>query len=134
MCLEIIAAWQQIRAAKKIDINITDSKLCDTCNNYAVMMSYSLGTYPSVSTRQQSPNNPNKGSYEPVHGSAPVITGQEKTNPIAMILGFAMALRHSFNLGSETHRVEFSVEKMLNSGIKTADLMQVNVNFPVTSL
>ena len=64
-----------------------------------------------------------KALYEPVHGSAPDIAGQGKANPIACILSLAMALRYSFDMGTEADRVEAAVEKVLADGLRTADLI-----------
>lgn len=64
-----------------------------------------------------------KAMYEPVHGSAPDITGQGKANPIACILSFAMALRYSFDMGTEADRLEKAIEKVLSDGARTADLL-----------
>jgi 3-isopropylmalate dehydrogenase len=61
--------------------------------------------------------------YEPVHGSAPDITGQGKANPVACILSFAMALRYSFDEGAEADRLEAAVEKVLADGVRTGDLL-----------
>jgi 3-isopropylmalate dehydrogenase len=71
--------------------------------------------------------------YEPVHGSAPDITGMGKANPIACILSFAMALRYSFDLGAEATRVENAVEKVLADGVRTADLMGPEGGSPVST-
>jgi 3-isopropylmalate dehydrogenase len=64
-----------------------------------------------------------KAMYEPVHGSAPDITGQGKANPIACILSFAMALRYSFDQGDEAARIEAAIEKVLADGVRTGDLL-----------
>jgi 3-isopropylmalate dehydrogenase len=64
-----------------------------------------------------------KALYEPVHGSAPDIAGQGKANPIACILSFAMALRYSFDLGTEAERLEAAVNAVLADGLRTADLL-----------
>jgi len=68
---------------------------------------------PSASLGAPMANGRPKALYEPVHGSAPDIAGQQKANPIATILSFAMALRYSFDLGNEAERVESAVEKVL---------------------
>ena len=74
-----------------------------------------------------------KALYEPVHGSAPDITGQGKANPSACILSFAMALRYSFNQGAEADRLEAAVNDVLAQGIRTADLLQAGDAAPVST-
>jgi 3-isopropylmalate dehydrogenase len=74
-----------------------------------------------------------KALYEPVHGSAPDIAGQNKANPIACILSFAMALRYSFDLGAEADRLEGAVEKVLADGVRTADLLGEEGVTPVST-
>jgi 3-isopropylmalate dehydrogenase len=74
-----------------------------------------------------------KALYEPVHGSAPDIAGQGKANPIACILSFAMALRYSFDLGTEADMLEGAVQDVLASGVRTADLGQAAGGKAVTT-
>jgi 3-isopropylmalate dehydrogenase len=87
------------------------------------MLTGSLGMLPSASLGASQPNGRPKALYEPVHGSAPDIAGQGKANPIACILSFAMALRYSFDAGSEADRLEAAVGRVLAQGHRTADLM-----------
>jgi 3-isopropylmalate dehydrogenase len=88
---------------------------------------------PSASLGAPMENGRPKALYEPVHGSAPDITGQGKANPSACILSFAMALRYSFDQGAEADRLEAAVEKVLADGVRTADLMQANDGTPVST-
>jgi hypothetical protein len=74
-----------------------------------------------------------KALYEPVHGSAPDITGKGLANPIACILSFAMALRYSFDQGDEATRLEKAVEKVLADGARTADLMGEEGGTPIST-
>jgi len=79
---------------------------------------------PSASLGSPMANGRPKALYEPVHGSAPDIAGQNKANPSACVLSFAMALRYSFDQGAEADRLEAAVESILGKGIRTGDLMQ----------
>ena len=81
------------------------------------MVTGSIGMLPSASLRSDS-----FGMYEPIHGSAPDIAGQDKANPLATILSAAMMLRYSFNLTSEADEIEQAVEKTLAEGWRTADI------------
>ena len=78
---------------------------------------------PSASLSATDENGKACGMYEPVHGSAPDIAGQNKANPLASILSFAMALRYSLNLGEEADRLEKAVDAVLASGMRTGDIM-----------
>lgn len=117
-------AMQLVRWPKQFDVIVTDNLFGDILSDAAAMLTGSLGMLPSASLGAVSENDRPKALYEPVHGSAPDITGQGKANPCATILSFAMALRHSFNLGDEAKRLEIAVEQTLASGIRTPDLLQ----------
>jgi 3-isopropylmalate dehydrogenase len=97
------------------------------------MLTGSLGMLPSASLGAPMANGRPKALYEPVHGSAPDIAGQGKANPIACILSFAMALRYSFDLGSEAERLEHAVNAVLADGLRTADLMGPEGGSPVST-
>ena len=116
-------AMQLVRAPKQFDVIVTDNLFGDVLSDCAAMLTGSLGMLPSASLGAPMPNGRPKAMYEPVHGSAPDITGQGKANPIACILSFAMALRYSFDQGAEAARLEGAVEKVLADGLRTADLM-----------
>ena len=88
---------------------------------------------PSASLGSPMANGRPKAMYEPVHGSAPDITGQEKANPIACILSFAMALRYSFDLGDEATRLEAAIETVLANGARTGDLMGPEGGTPLST-
>jgi 3-isopropylmalate dehydrogenase len=97
------------------------------------MLTGSLGMLPSASLGAPMANGRPKALYEPVHGSAPDITGQGKANPIACTLSFAMALRYSFDEGDEATRLESAIEKVLADGLRTADLMGPEDGSPVST-
>ena len=116
-------AMQLVRAPKQFDVILTDNLFGDILSDCAAMLTGSLGMLPSASLGAPMENGRPKALYEPVHGSAPDITGQGKANPIACILSFAMALRYSFDQGAEADRLEAAVEKVLADGVRTADLL-----------
>ena len=126
-------AMQLCRWPKQFDVIVTDNLFGDILSDCAAMLTGSLGMLPSASLGAPMANGRPKALYEPVHGSAPDITGQGKANPIACILSFAMALRYSFDLGDEAARVEKAVEKVLADGVRTADLMGPEGGVPVTT-
>ena len=95
----------------------------DILSDCAAMLTGSLGMLPSASLGAPNADGRPKALYEPVHGSAPDITGQGKANPIACILSFAMALRYSFDQGDEAARLENAIEAVLADGARTADLL-----------
>jgi 3-isopropylmalate dehydrogenase len=119
-------AMQLVRAPKQFDVIYTDNLFGDILSDCAAMLTGSLGMLPSASLGAPMENGRPKALYEPVHGSAPDITGQAKANPCACVLSFAMALRYSFNEGGEADRLEAAVEKVLADGVRTADLMQAD--------
>jgi 3-isopropylmalate dehydrogenase len=91
----------------------------------AAMMTGSLGMLPSASLgAPDAETGKRKALYEPVHGSAPDIAGKGLANPIATIASFAMALRYSFDLGREAELVETAIARVLDSGLRTGDIMQ----------
>lgn len=116
-------AMQLVRAPKQFDVIVTDNLFGDILSDAAAMLTGSLGMLPSASLGAPMANGRPKAMYEPVHGSAPDITGQGKANPIACILSFAMALRYSFDAGAEADRLEAAIENVLANGARTADLL-----------
>ena len=119
-------AMQLVRAPKQFDVILTDNLFGDLLSDTAAMLTGSLGMLPSASLGSPMQNGRPKALYEPVHGSAPDIAGQNKANPSACVLSFAMALRYSFDQGSEADRLEAAVESILAKGIRTGDLMQAD--------
>lgn len=126
-------AMQMVRWPKQFDVIVTDNLFGDMLSDVAAMLTGSLGMLPSASLGAPAENGLPKALYEPVHGSAPDIAGQEKANPCACILSFAMALRYSFDLPEYAMRLENAVESVLAKGIRTPDLLQVEDATPATT-
>ena len=126
-------AMQLVRNPKQFDVILTDNLFGDILSDCAAMLTGSLGMLPSASLGAPMENGRPKAMYEPVHGSAPDIMGKGLANPSASILSFAMALRYSFDQGEEATRLEQAVEKVLASGVRTADLMQADGGKPVST-
>jgi 3-isopropylmalate dehydrogenase len=126
-------AMQLVRAPKQFDVIVTDNLFGDVLSDCAAMLTGSLGMLPSASLGLPNAEGRPKAMYEPVHGSAPDITGQGKANPIACILSFAMALRYSFDQGDEATRLEQAIEKVLSDGARTADLMGPEDGTPIST-
>ena len=126
-------AMQLCRWPKQFDVIVTDNLFGDILSDTAAMLTGSLGMLPSASLGAPMENGRPKALYEPVHGSAPDITGQGKANPIACILSFAMALRYSFDAGDEAARLEQAVEAVLADGLRTADLIGEDGTAPVST-
>ena len=127
-------AMQLVRAPKQFDVIVTDNLFGDILSDCAAMLTGSLGMLPSASLGSPMANGRPKAMYEPVHGSAPDITGQGKANPIACILSFAMALRYSFDQGAEATRLEEAIEGVLADGLRTPDLMGPDGGSPVSTV
>jgi len=118
-------AMQLIRNPKQFDVIVTDNLFGDVLSDEAAMMTGSLGMLPSASLGAPDPKTGRpKALYEPVHGSAPDIAGQDLANPIATIASFAMALRYSFDMGKEADLVESAIARVLDKGLRTGDIMQ----------
>ena len=126
-------AMQLTRWPKQFDVIVTDNLFGDLLSDLAAMLTGSLGMLPSASLGAPMANGRPKALYEPVHGSAPDIAGQNKANPIACVLSFAMALRYSFDAGDEADRLEKAVEKVLADGVRTADLLGEEGVTPVST-
>jgi 3-isopropylmalate dehydrogenase len=112
------AAMQLVRNPRQFDVVVTGNMFGDILSDEASMITGSIGMLPSASLRSDS-----FGMYEPIHGSAPDIAGQDKANPIATILSVAMMLRYTFDLPQETDAVEAAVGKALDEGFRTGDIM-----------
>ena len=115
-------AMQLVRYPKQFDVIVTDNLFGDMLSDAAAMLTGSLGMLPSASLGATDETGRRKALYEPVHGSAPDITGQGKANPLATLLSFAMALRYSFDLGEDADLIERAVEKVLADGKRTGDI------------
>ena len=116
-------AMQLVRNPKQFDVIVTDNLFGDILSDEAAMLTGSLGMLPSASLGEIDENNFRKSLYEPVHGSAPDISGKGIANPIASILSFAMCLKYSFGMDAESDLINKSVNKVLSEGFKTADLI-----------
>ena len=116
-------AMQLVRDPKQFDVILTDNMFGDILSDEAAMLTGSLGMLPSASLGTATPQGISRGLYEPVHGSAPDIAGQNKANPLATILSLSMAFRHSFGLPSQADRLDGAVDRVLKKGVKTADLL-----------
>ncbi|MGL4738541.1 MAG: 3-isopropylmalate dehydrogenase [Cellulosilyticaceae bacterium] len=112
------AAMQLIVNPKQFDVLITENMFGDILSDEASMLTGSIGMLPSASL-----SDTKLGLYEPSHGSAPDIAGQDLANPIATILSVAMMLRYSFDLETEARAIENAVEAVLDQGYRTGDIM-----------
>ena len=113
------AAMQLVRAPKQFDVIATGNIFGDILSDQASMLTGSIGMLPSASL-----NESGKGLYEPSHGSAPDIAGQNKANPLATILSLAMLVRYSLNDEARAKQVENAVQKVLEQGLRTADIFK----------
>ena len=111
------AAMQLVRDPGQFDVVVTENMFGDILSDEASMITGSIGLLPSASIGDTAP-----GLYEPIHGSAPDIAGQDRANPIATILSVAMMFRYSFNLPAEAKTIEDAVDAILNEGWRTADI------------
>ena len=111
------AAMQLVRNPRQFDVIVTSNIFGDILSDEASQITGSIGMLPSASLAEG-----NFGMYEPVHGSAPDIAGQDKANPIATILSAAMMLRYTFGLGAEADAIENAVKSVLDQGYRTPDL------------
>ena len=114
---------QLVRAPKQFDVIVTDNLFGDMLSDVAAMLTGSLGMLPSASLGAPDAKGQRKALYEPVHGSAPDIAGKGIANPIAMIASFAMCMRYSFNMVKEADSLEKAIADVLDSGIRTGDIM-----------
>ena len=111
------AAMQLVRAPKQFDVMVTTNMFGDILSDCAAMLTGSIGMLPSASMDIN-----NKGMYEPIHGSAPDIAGQNVANPLATILSVAMMLRYTLDDEENAKRIEKAVNTVLDQGLRTADI------------
>jgi len=116
-------AMQLLRNPKQFDVIVTDNLFGDILSDEAAMLTGSLGLLPSASLGAKDKNGKMRSMYEPVHGSAPDIAGKGQANPIASILSFSMALRYSLDLDKEADNVDKAVQKVLDEGLRTKDIL-----------
>lgn len=112
------AAMQLLRYPKQFDTIVTSNLFGDILSDAAAMLTGSIGMLPSASLGASGP-----GVFEPVHGSAPDIAGQDKANPLAQVLSAAMMLRYSLNQPTAADRIEQAVNTVLDQGNRTGDIM-----------
>jgi len=126
-------AMQLMRAPKQFDVIVADNLFGDILSDAAAMLTGSLGMLPSASLGAPDSSGRRKALYEPIHGSAPDIAGQNKANPLATLLSFAMMLRYSFDLDEDARLVEQAAINVLNGGLRTGDIMQPGMTLVSTS-
>ena len=112
------AAMQIAKDPSQFDVVVTENMFGDILSDEASMITGSIGMIPSSSLGEGS-----RGLYEPIHGSAPDIAGQNKANPIGTILAAAMMLKYSFDMEEEREAVEGAVSRVLDQGLRTGDMM-----------
>lgn len=111
------AAMQLVRNPKQFDVIVTGNMFGDILSDEASMLTGSIGMLPSASL-----DSNNKGLYEPIHGSAPDLAGQDAANPLATILSVAMMMRYTFDQQEAAQRIENAVKKVLAQGLRTRDI------------
>ncbi|SFJ67360.1 3-isopropylmalate dehydrogenase [Halobacillus dabanensis] len=111
------AAMKLVTNPAYFDVIVTENMFGDILSDEASVLTGSLGMLPSASLNERG-----VGLYEPVHGSAPDIAGQDKANPLASILSVAMMLKHSFGMEEEAEQLEAAVQEVLDEGYHTADI------------
>ena len=112
------AAMQMVRDPSQFDVIVTENLFGDILSDEASQITGSIGMIPSSSM-----GDGTRGLYEPIHGSAPDIAGQDKANPIGTILAAAMMLRYSFDMAAEADAVEAAVDKVLKDGYRCGDIL-----------
>ena len=121
------AAMQLIKNPSQFDVIVTTNMFGDILSDESSQVTGSIGLLPSASLGDST-----CGMYEPIHGSAPDIAGQNKANPIATILSAAMMLRYSFSLEKEANMIENAVAKVLEDGFRTADIIGTSDKTPLS--
>jgi 3-isopropylmalate dehydrogenase len=111
------AAMQLVRSPKQFDVIVTGNLFGDILSDEASMLAGSIGMLPSASLDAKQ-----KGLYEPIHGSAPDIAGQDKANPLATILSLGMMFRYTFGRSDIADRIESAVRRVLQQGHRTGDI------------
>ena len=111
------AAMQLVKDPKQFDVIVTSNLFGDVLSDCAAMLTGSIGMLPSASL-----NKNNYGMYEPIHGSAPDISGKDIANPLATILSVSMMLRYSLNQEELAKKIDIAVIKVLDKGYRTADI------------
>ena len=128
------AAMQLVREPKQFDVMVTSNLFGDILSDCAAMLTGSLGMLPSASLGQTDADGFSQGLYEPVHGSAPDIAGQELANPLAQVQSLAMLLRYSLGAAEEADLIGQAVIAVLELGLRTADIMQPGMTKVATAM
>ena len=118
------AAMQLVRNPKQFDVVVTTNMFGDILSDCAAMLTGSLGMLPSASLGELDESGRRAALYEPVHGSAPDITGEGIANPLATILSYSMLLRYSFDMSEDADLIDQAVRNVLDGGLRTADIME----------
>ena len=121
-------AMQLVRQPKQFDVILTDNLFGDLLSDIAAMLTGSLGMLPSASLGIIDENGKRAAMYEPVHGSAPDISGKGLANPLAMIMSFAMMLKYSFDMNEDSVLIEKAVQHVLSKGLRTVDIARPGEN------
>src|SRR5579864_7554346 len=119
-------SMQLVRRPASFDVIVTENMFGDILTDEASMLAGSMGMLPSASLGTRKTAHGLFGLYEPIHGSAPDIAGQQKANPIAAILTAALMLRFSFGLEQEARAIESAVERVIEAGYRTGDLREAD--------
>lgn len=122
------AAMQLVRAPKQFDVMVTGNMFGDILSDCAAMLTGSIGMLPSASLDENG-----KGMYEPIHGSAPDIAGQNKANPLATILSVSMMLRYTLDESALADKIDQAVNQVLDDGIRTVDILSDGMTAVSTS-
>jgi 3-isopropylmalate dehydrogenase len=117
-------AMQLVRRPRQFDVILTENLFGDILSDCGAMVAGSLGMLPSASMGAPDADGRRKALYEPIHGSAPDIAGQGIANPCGAILSFAMCLRYSLRAPVEAKMLEDAVDRVIASGVRTADIAQ----------
>ena len=117
------ACMDFIRRPEDFDVVVASNLFGDILSDEAAMLTGSLGLLPSASLGAKDKDGNLRSMYEPVHGSAPDIAGKGIANPIATILSFSMALRYSLDLDKEADNLDQAVQKVLDDGLRTKDIL-----------
>ncbi len=126
-------AMQLVRLPMQFDVIATDNLFGDVLSDCGAMLTGSLGMLPSASLGPADQAGNRRALYEPVHGSAPDIAGQNKANPLATILSFGMCLKYSFEWGDEAALIDSAVDNLLAGGVRTADIVGMLDVAPVST-
>lgn len=126
-------AMQLVRRPSQFDVIVTENLFGDILSDCAAMVAGSLGMLPSASLSAPGTAGRHRALYEPIHGSAPDIAGRGIANPVGAVLSFALCLRHTVHATEAARMLETAVERVIASGIRTADIAPTGSSFAGTS-